>query len=542
MSTTHPEPARPGVPEVDGARSAGTSGGTGPQPHEVAARDVPVGDSAGWRSALASVRAADVLRQALHPPITDPAFWVVQASVVALTLAHLVLDHSGLVNSSAAASIPVATLFVPVAYAALRFGLHGSAATALWATLLWIPDLAIPHHHGDPGVDLVSLLLIDSVAFIVGQRIERESLARSAAAVALSRRRATEARYRQLFAATRAPILLFDASGRVLDANPAAWSVFGSSVLEGTMDGLLGFSPAALADAASSGRVDLEVDGQPAEFRYLSSLSTGEDGAQFQILLQDVTVERRAWRDVQAYAAALLGAQEDERSRLARELHDDPLQTLLHVARRLELAGMQPGVAPKVADHLAEAHADLLDTARRLRDMAQGLRPPVLERLGLVAALQGLVADEEDDAPGDLRLDFAVHGPERRLVPECELGLYRIAQEALHNALEHAAPRRVEVSLEYEASLVHLSVVNDGASFDPDVAPDHSHLGLRGMRERAGLLGGTLTIDSSPDGRTRVTATVPLRVAGTTLAADLAGSPGPAGTGDSPSSRAIPGA
>jgi signal transduction histidine kinase len=546
VSTIHPEPASAGAADPPDVSVAGSPGMTAtlpgpgpvPQPHEATARELPAGDATGWRSALASVRAADVLRRALHPPVTDPAFWVVQATVVALTAAHLVLDHSGIVNSSAVASLPVATLFIPVAYAALRFGLHGSAATALWATLLWIPDLAIPHHHGDPGADLVSLLLIDTVAIIVGQRIERESLARSAAAVALSRRRATEARFRQLFAATRAPILLFDVTGRVLDANPAAWSVFGSSVLEGTMDSLLGFSPAALAGAASSGRVDLEVDGQPAEFRYLSSLSTGEGGAQFQVLLQDVTVERRAWRDVQAYAAALLGAQEEERARLARELHDDPLQTLLHVARRLELVGMQPGVSAEAAHRLEQAHADLLDTARRLRDLAQGLRPPALDRLGLAAALHGLTADEEHDAPGDLRLDFTVRGTERRLVPECELGLYRIAQEALHNALEHATPTWVQVSLEYEASLVHLTVANDGAGFDPDVAPDHSQLGLRGMRERAGLLGGTLAIDSSPGGRTRVTATVPLRVAGSTVAgsepcepADTGAAPGLAGAG-----------
>ena len=463
---------------------------------------------------MANVRVSDVFRQALRPPIADPAFWVVQASVVALTLAHLVLDHSGLVNSSALASLPVAALFIPVAYAALRFGLHGSAATALWATILWVPDLSVAHHHGDPGTDLVSLLLIDTVAVIVGQRIERENLARTAAMEASSRRRATEARYRQLFAATRAPILLFDMSGKVLDANPAAWSVFGSSVLEGTMGELLGLSPATLAGAASSGRVDLEVEGQPSEFRYLSSVSTGEGGAQFQVLLQDVTVERRAWRDVQAYAAALLGAQEEERSRLARELHDDPLQSLVHVARRLELLGMQAGITPDEATRLEEAHVELLDTSRRLRDIAQGLRPPALERLGLAAALQGLVADEEEDVPGSPRLDFAVHGIERRLVPECELGLYRIAQEALHNALEHAAPTRVQVVLSFDESLVHLTVTNDGTGFDPEVTPDADQLGVRGMRERAGLLGGTLAIDSSAGGHTRVTATVPLRMAG----------------------------
>ncbi|MGC8462111.1 MAG: sensor histidine kinase, partial [Acidimicrobiales bacterium] len=195
---------------------------------------------------------------------------------------------------------------------------------------------------------------------------------------------------------------------------------------------------------------------------------------------------------------------------------DDPLQSLVHVARRLELVAVHEGVAPDMAERLAAAHAELLDTARRLRDLAQGLRPPALDRLGLAAALQGLVAEEEDGVDTALRLDFTKVGVEQRLVPECELGLYRIAQEALHNALEHASPTRVEVSLTFEESLVLLAVENDGAGFDPIVSSDHAHLGVQGMRERAGLLGGTLVIDSSPDGHTRVTATVPLRPAGTT--------------------------
>ncbi len=498
-------------------RGPGASTGTGRPGVEGSPVGSPaVGDTSGWGATLARIPVGDVLRRALHPPIATPAFWAVQASVVALTIIHLILDHTSIVDSPALASVPVAALFVPVIYAALRFGLHGSAATALWASVLWIPDLVTPHHRGDPASDLVSLILVDTVAVIVGQRIEREGMARSLAAEAQARRRATEARYRHLVAATRAPILLFDAAGHVLDANPAAWPVFGSAVLEGTVQSLLGLSAAALASAPSSGRVELTVDGKPAEFRYLSSVSTGGEDAQFQVLLQDVTAERRAWRDVQAYAAALLGAQEEERARLARELHDDPLQSLVHVARRLELVAVHEGVAPDMAERLAAAHAELLDTARRLRDLAQGLRPPALDRLGLAAALQGLVAEEEDGVDTALRLDFTKVGVEQRLVPECELGLYRIAQEALHNALEHASPTRVEVSLSFEESLVLLTVENDGTGFDPTVSSDHAHLGVQGMRERAGLLGGTLVIDSSPDGHTRVTATVPLRPAGTT--------------------------
>lgn len=476
----------------------------------------------GGDTAASTVRAGDVLRRALHPPLGDPSFWAVQASVVALTAAHLLLDGSGLVNSSALASLPVAALFVPVAYAALRYGLHGSAATAAWATLLWLPDLTVRHHHGDPATDAISLLLIDTVALIVGQRIEREHLARTTASIASSHRHASEARYRQLFAAAPAPILLFDTAGRVLDANPAAWAIFGSSVLEKTMQGMLGLSAAAVAKGGS-GRVDLVVNDQPAEFRYLGSVATSEEGTQLQLLLHDVTAERRAWRDAQDYAAALLGAHEEERSALARELHDDPLQRLVHVARRLELLGAQAQLPPADAARLDEARQQLLDTARRLRDIARGLRPPALDRLGLVATLQGLLADEEDEAGGSPRLDLHLHGTERRLEPDGELCLYRIAQEAVHNALAHGHPTQVVLDLVYEESLVRLSIRDDGPGFDPDRARSGSHLGVRGMRERAGLLGGTFTVDSGPSSGTTVTATLPLRPARTSEAGGASG-------------------
>jgi hypothetical protein len=162
----------------EGADLAGWSGEaglhspTGSDACRPPAHDTTVGDAVGWHATLTRIPVGDVLRRALHPPLSGTAFWVVQASVVALTIVHLILDHTSVVDAPALASVPVAALFVPVACAALRFGLHGSAATALWATVLWIPDLATPHHHGDPGSDLVSLLLIDTVAVIVGQRIE----------------------------------------------------------------------------------------------------------------------------------------------------------------------------------------------------------------------------------------------------------------------------------------------------------------------------------------------------------------------------------
>ena len=457
-----------------------------------------------------SVPIRRVLSRALHPPVRDPYFWAIQASVLALTALHLWLDEARIIHEVSLVSLPVALLFIPVTYAALRFGLHGSAATALWATVLWIPNLAVASDHHDPTVDLVSLVLVDAVALVVGQRIEREGIAKSAASQAEQAQRQSEARYRQIFASTGAPILVFDATGLALDANPAAWALFGPSVLDRTCEQLLHMAPDDLAAHRGSDRLPLRAGGEQYEFRCITSLVEADKRPHVQVLLQDVTAERRAWRDAQEFAAALLAAQEEERARIAREIHDDPLQRLLGVARRLELFASSDHIDEDGAERISNLRQELLTTSRTLRDLAQGLRPPALEHLGLAAALRGLLSDEEEKSPWGTRLDLSVHGSERRLSPECELGLYRIAQEALNNAMVHAKPDNVRVELAFWTSSVRLTIWNDGGWFDTGASPAQSQLGLRGMRERASLLGGKLEISSSEREGTTVVTSLPI--------------------------------
>ena len=460
---------------------------------------------------ISSVPIRRVLSRALHPPLRDPYFWAIQGSVLALTALHLWLDEAGVIHEISLISLPVALLFIPVTYAALRFGLHGSAATALWATVLWVPNLVVGGQRHDASVDLVSLVLVDAVALVVGQRIEREGIAKAAANEAAHAQRLSEARYRQLFASTGAPILVFDASGRTIDVNPAAWALFGPSVLDRTSEQLLRMTPGELTSSKGSGRVVLRAGGNQYEFRCITSVAEAEKRPQVQVLLQDVTAEPRAWRDAQEFAAALLAAQEEERARIAREIHDDPLQRLLGVARRLELLSTSDKLDAAAAERISGLRQELLTTSRTLRDLAQGLRPPALEHLGLAAALRGLLSDQEEKFPWGPRLEMSVHGTQVRLRPECELGLYRIAQEALNNAVVHAKPENVRLELAFWESSVRMTIWNDGGTFDPQASPSKSQLGLRGMRERASLLGGKLEIYSAPESGTTVLAYLPIR-------------------------------
>lgn len=213
---------------------------------------------------------------------------------------------------------------------------------------------------------------------------------------------------------------------------------------------------------------------------------------------------RRYQRSLQSYAADVLRGQEDERSRLAHELHDETVQALIALDQRLQLiertAKRDPQAALSKLDELRTLTASTIDDVRRvIRD----LRPIYLEDLGLVPALEMLVqALRQPDRPV---LALTVKGEPRRLSPEQELAIYRIVQEALNNVIKHARAHRAEVTLIFEAELC-VTISDDGVGFSvPDrveTLTELGHFGLIGLRERAELIGARLTITSSPRGTT----------------------------------------
>ena len=451
-----------------------------------------------------------VLRSAVRPPVGDARFWAVQAMVVVITGAHLLADlHSPDERGTFPGGLPVALLILPVGYAALHYGLSGSAATGVWAALLWLPDLLLPHDRGHAGSDVVNLALVEAVAFFVGQRIEAERLARKDVERATSEALAVEARYRQLFEANSAPILVLDADDDVVDANPAARALFGESPVGRAAGVLLAQGDEAGGLAGRTGHVSTMPDGR--DYRIgLVSLPAGADGAAAQVSLEDVTEERSDTRRATRYAQLVVQAEEDQRKRIARELHDEPLQLFLHLARTLERLGDAPDVPSGVHGGLAKARLQALDAAGRLRSIARDLRPPALDQLGFVPALSSLLADVEE-ASGAL-VELAVEGGERRLPADLELGAFRIAEEAVRNAVRHGGARQLRVSVRIDDDALALRVADDGRGFVPEEAAGEAsgHLGLLGMRERTRLLGGRLEVTSAPGRGTVVEATFPL--------------------------------
>ncbi len=459
---------------------------------------------------LYKIKAGEVFKRALKPPLQDQKFWVVQSTVLIITVIHYWLDYQKILTQPALSSIPVFILLLPVSYAATEYGLHGSAATSLWSTLLWIPDIFISHNSVSLEFAAVGIVVVNAVGIITGERIEREQLAKNRVKATEEQLKISEARFRHLFATTRAPILLFDEDGKVVNANPAAWGVFKNNVLDLTFSDICKMSISKVFKGENPISVELEVDGKSTEFRCLISSVKEGDAYVTQLLLQDITEERRAFRDVKAFASSLLNAQEDERLRISRELHDDPLQAIIHSSRQIDSILMDDtGIADQEnRTTLDKVKSELLRVARSIRSIAQGLRPPSLEHLGLSATVNGLIADLEQDYSGTINLD--IKGTQRRLKLDTELALYRICQESLQNAIVHSGADNVLVKLTFTNSTVSLVVSDNGNGFEVNKPIDAKHLGIKGIRERVSLLGGTFSIMSTQKDGTTVSVLIPI--------------------------------
>jgi two-component system sensor histidine kinase UhpB len=202
-------------------------------------------------------------------------------------------------------------------------------------------------------------------------------------------------------------------------------------------------------------------------------------------------------------ARRALEAQEAERLRVARELHDEIGQTLTAVALRAERASEEHPPPPAALREIGEAVQRSLDDLRRI---SRELRPEALDDLGLINALIALCLRVEVQADLIVERDFRGH-PEG-LDADTELAVYRVAQEALTNVLRHSGARRARVSLHSDPALVTLTVSDDGNGFQPGFV---EHGGLAGMRERALSAGGALAVDPGALGGAEVRLRVPVR-------------------------------
>ena len=213
------------------------------------------------------------------------------------------------------------------------------------------------------------------------------------------------------------------------------------------------------------------------------------------------------------YLQQVTRAQEEERKRIARELHDDTIQALVVLSRQLdELASRAKGLSKDenlLLERLWQQTNSVMEGMRRL---SHDLRPAILDRLGLLPALEWLASDVAKHS--GITVEVKTDGAERRVAPEAELVLFRIVQEALRNVWRHSQASTAQVTVEFRDNKTRMTVKDDGKGFDlrasmGDLTRD-GKLGLAGMQERARLLGGSLTVESEPGKGTTVTIEAPI--------------------------------
>jgi signal transduction histidine kinase len=237
-------------------------------------------------------------------------------------------------------------------------------------------------------------------------------------------------------------------------------------------------------------------------------LEAGNGHAVVMAIITDLTDRKRAETTRLGLLKRLLSAEDQERRRIARELHDETGQSLTTLLVGLRAIGDITGLAEvrSVAKRLREVAAHTVDEVGRL---ARGLHPAVLDDKGLVAAMRRHVSDfaKAFGVVIDLRV---VGNVPRRMAPLAQSTMYRILQEALTNVARHAQARRVGIMLKHKNAILEIVIRDDGVGFDPAAAlSEASGLGLHGMQERVALLGGSVAIESRRGHGTSIRARIP---------------------------------
>ncbi len=235
-----------------------------------------------------------------------------------------------------------------------------------------------------------------------------------------------------------------------------------------------------------------------------SDLSLPAIRAQYQRLLQRLEANEREFRRL---GRSVLRVQEDERRRLARELHDGIGQNLTALKHRLTQLGDGLPVDPTLRAHLDAAISLCSDTLDDTRELSRLLRPPILDDLGLEPALQWLARSQGEASQLSIAVELEALPP---LDDDLQTLLFRIAQEALNNVARHAQADNVLLRLIMRGGWLQLQVVDDGRGCDPELALRSGGSGLSGTRERLRLHGGRLELHSSPGNGARVRAVIPI--------------------------------
>ena len=472
----------------------------------------------------------------LTKAIRKPGFWLILALLVLITLSHYeealehptflthVMTNLGLTRHAFERILYLA----PIVWAGFLFGSRGAFITSLAVLACMLPRAAfISLYAKDAFFEASAVFIIGNVLAISFNALRREREQRTQIEIAHQEVRASEERYRGLFENAHDAIWVHDLEGNILTANEATARLTGYEVERLVHMNVTDFLSEEGLELAREIRhrllrgetIDSSYDqwlirkeGTEAFLRLSSSLirKDGEPVA-FQHIARNDTEERRMHENLRFYLQQATRAQEEERKRISRELHDETIQALVVLSRQLDVlasSGNELSANPRQLEELRQQTNNIKQGVRRL---SQDLRPAALHRLGLLAALEWLVSEVAEYSGITTKVNLL--GSERRLPEEVELVLFRIAQEALRNVWRHSQATEAEITVEFSKTKTKITISDNGSGFDPpqaigDLAKD-GKLGLAGMEERARLVGGTLTVQSQPGEGSTITIELP---------------------------------
>ena len=474
-------------------------------------RTTPAAEEWPWREGPRAVL------DSLNQRVRDVRFWAIQGMVLAVTALHYAVEAFPVDDSlSTIHHIPVILYLIPVVYGSLYYGWEGGVLTAVLAGVLSLPSILTEHRTdfhwvgeaGQVGVTLaVGMVLAWRVKLEAEQRRRAESSSRELAV--------SEEKYRSIFESAGDPILVCDGDGLIVASNEALAAMCGvSAPLSGVQAAELFGEEGAktfLSEASSPpDRLRLTLsrnDGTTVVVDVVRTFLGGDsEEATVQAIIRDVTEQEQRHEQMRAYVRDVTKAQEEERTRIARELHDDTAQALVMLCRGLDAA--RDSASGEKLDEARTLADSILEGVRRF---SQDLRPSILDDLGLLPAIEWVSA--EATRRGQISAKVVVSGEPRRLSADAELVLFRIAQEALRNAEKHGGDCEATVRVEFAENEVVLSVRDDGKGFSAENsghADRQGKLGLLGMKERAELLGARFEIESRLGEGTTVTVVLPV--------------------------------
>jgi len=455
--------------------------------------------------------------------VHNPHFWVILAVLVLCTIHHYA-DAIGLSislpfdgSSSLTQHLVDRVLFLGlVIYAGYVFGAGVGLAMTFTVLLIMLPRaVLISSARTDALVEVVAVVVV-GVLVNLWLRVR-------------TRQMEVIASYSEVFRSAPDAMWVHDLEGNILSVNKAAEMLTGLNTQDlcgMNVKELVSHESFEVAKNVQQGLVRGQVmlqpyeqhllrrDGTEAILRVTSNLTYNNGRPQaFQNVARDITDEEIMRENLQFYVEHITKACEEERLRIAGELHDSTVQSLITVLHQLEnFLYDQPNLPVHKVREIWAIREHVRDILQELRSLSRDLRPSILDDLGLVAAVRWTVRELE--AEHGIQSGLQVCGVERRFSKEAELNFFRIVQEALRNIGKHSHASKAEVVIEFEDHKTTVTIRDNGVGFESpkeiSAVSRSGKLGLVGMQERVRLLGGVLEIKSEPGKGTSVIVEAPI--------------------------------